>query len=344
MPVPVSELNTVSLSDLTSLTMQRFLEWPALVPGYEEVKSLFITETIPQNTGSTRIYNEINMETYASFKGEGVDASKARVVMGYSKTMVKRRFAKEVDITYEMRTENRSPEVVSKLTNLVSFCPQRMVLDLTHRLTFATATSYTDMDGETVSTTVGDGLALVSSSHTLTGSSTTFSNVITGNPQFSKGAFQVARERAITQTLTHFGEQRVMMFDTIVTGDDPTTVDQVKQFVQSQTDPTQNNPGVINTYAGDFRHVILKRLATTATGARDSTKEKYWAYIATGGTAGERWQAYFGIWEEPNLKTPAPGNNGDNIHNDNWTYGVRGGWGIVVVSPVGFMLSTGLGS
>lgn len=344
MATPVTEINTLSITDLTSLTQQRFLEGPMLVKDFDDAMSLYIRDDIPVNTGSTRIYKEIDGETYASYKGEGADARKARVIIGYNVTMTKRRFAKEIDITYEMRMENRHPEIVSALTDLSQFCYQRMALDMSHRLTFATATSYTDMDGETVSTTVGDGLALVSAVHTLSGSSTTYSNVITGNPLFSKGAFQVARYQSITQILSNFAERRVMTFNTVVTTDDPTTIDSVKVLIQSQTDPTQNNPGVINTYAGQFHLVILPRMATTATGARDTTKDKYWAFIATEGTASQRWQAYVGVWEEPNLKTPAPGNNGEDIHNDNWTYGTRCGFGIVAVSGRGFLLSTGAGS
>lgn len=316
----------------------------SLVKDYDAARSLYITENIPQNSGSTRKFNQMEGQTFASYKAEGADASKASVVMGYNVTMTKRRFAKEIDITYEARMENRHTEVVAALTNLSTFCYQRMAIDLTHRITFATATSYTDMDGATVATVVGDGLALVSAVHTLSGSSTTYSNVITGNPVFSKGAFQVARGLANTQIYTNFGERRIMEFNTIITGDDPTTVDAVKTLVQSNTDPTQNNPGVINTYSGDFKHVILPRLATTATGAYDSTKVKYWAYAAIGGNITTSWNAFVGIWEEPNLKVPTETNNGSDPHNDNMVFGCRAGWGIATVDSRGFMLSTGLGS
>jgi hypothetical protein len=343
MAVPFSLMNTLSLPDLVSLTMQRFVEGPMLVEDYADAMSLFIREDVPPNTGSTRVYNEIDGQTYASYKSEGLNAAKALVVMGYSMTMTKRRFAKEIDITYEMRKENRHPEMIAAMTDLSQFCYQRLAIDLTHRLTFATSTSYVDMDGQTVATTVGDALALVSAVHTLSGSAITFSNVITGNPVFSKGGFQVARYQANTQIYSHMGEQRVMKFDTVVTSNDPATVDAVKILVQSQTDPTQDNPGVINSYAGQFRHVILWRLATSATGAMDATKDKAWGFVATKGSPKDRWQAYVGIWEEPNLKVPAPGNNGEDVHNDNWVFGVRGGWGIVTVSPRGFLWSNGLG-
>jgi hypothetical protein len=345
MPTPVTELSTITLSDFTSLVRQKMLGPDmALIQDYTQVSSLYVRDDNPPNQGNTKKYNEVDGQTYATYKPEGADAAKASVIMGYSKTGTKRRFAKEIDITYEMRTENRFPEVTAALTDLSNFCRQRMSIDLTHRLTFATATSYVDMDGQTVDTTVGDGLALVSAVHTLTGTSTTYSNVITGNPVFSPGAFQTARSIANTQIYSQFGDRRIFDFDTVFTSDDPATCDEVKMLLRSTSDPTQNNPGVINPQAGMFRHVILPRLATTATGAYDSTKAKYWGYIATKGSLYNRWQAYFGVWEEPHLLYPAPGNNGDDIHNDNWTYGTRAGYMIVTVGARGFMLSTGLGA
>ena len=198
------------------------------------------------------------------------------------------------------------------------------------------------MDGQTVNTVVGDGLALASASHTLAGSATTFSNICTGNPSFSRGGLEIAEAQGNTQILSHLGERRVMNFNTIITGDDPTTVNNVKQFLESVADVDQNNPGVVNVYKGKYRHVILPRMATTASGAYDSTKVAYWFLVATGqGIMG--WQAYLGIWENSNLKTPTPGNNGEDVHNDNWTYGTRGSWHVITVSPRGVICSTGLG-
>jgi hypothetical protein len=88
-----------------------------------------------------------------------------------------------------------------------------------------------------------------------------------------------------------------------------------------------------------FKHVILERLATTAAGAYDSTKAAYWFYIADG-----EWEAHLCIWEGAKLKMPSAGNNGEDLHNDTWTFGVRGTWGIEVVSPKGCLQSTGAGS
>lgn len=308
-----------------------------------DAMSLFKKVDVPKNTGNSRKFYEVDGETYAHYKAEGANATKAKAGMGYTVTMTKRRMAAEIDITYEMRNENRDPEIVRELTNLAMHCPQRLALDLTHVFTFCTATSYTDMDGETVSTAMGDTYALVYAAHTLNLSSTTYSNVITGNPAFSKGAFQIARERGNTQLLSNFGERRVYNFNTVISGDDPSTVDEVRILKNSTTDPTQNNSGVVNTYKGSFNHVILPRLATTATGAYDSTKAKYWGYAAIGAGNGT-WEAYFGEWEAPNLKVPSSANNGEDIHTDNWTFGARSGYGVRVLNGKGLLWSTGVGA
>src|SRR3990167_5196792 len=237
-------LNTVSLNDFVSLVR---IEWVAKKEIIRaDAEQLFIVRDMGYNNGESVRFKEIDAEEFATLKREGQDASKATVALGYEKDMTVRRFAKEISITYEMRRFNRAPEVTSKLTSLQSFGPQRMEIDLTHRLTFGTATSYTDMDGTSVTTTVGDGLALVSAVHTLNGSGTTFSNVITGNPVFSKGGLETAEVQANTQILSHLGERRIMNFNTIISGDDPTVVNNIKQFLNSVSDVDQNNPGVVN--------------------------------------------------------------------------------------------------
>lgn len=335
-----SEISLLNFSEFADTTERIYYMGGDLVPDLDAVKSLYMVENIPAGTGDRRVYDEIDGETYARLKDEGEEAQKTAVIEGYSKTMYNRRFGVEIDITYEARNYGKNQEILRKLTSLATFCPQRMALDLTHRFTFGTSTSYTDMDGESVDVSTGDTVALISASHTTTsGTPSTYSTVITGNPIFSPGGLEVAMGQANTQIVTNFGERRVMNFNTVVTGDDPATVRAVKELLNSTADTTGNNPGVVNVYKGMFRHVILPRMATDATGAYDSTKTKYWFYVAAG-----EWEAHLGIWEEPHLKTPAPGNNGEDMHTDNWTFGTRCGYGICVVSPKGCLGSTGAGA
>lgn len=334
-----TEISLLNFTEFADTVERRWTEGMGLVEDLNDVLSLYQRDSVVLGTGNQKIYDEIDGETFARFKAEGDDASKTGVIIGYSKTMTARRFAAEIDITYEARMFGKNKEILKKLTNLATFLPQRKALDLTHRFTFAGSTSYTDMDGETVDVSMGDSLALSSAVHTLTGTSSTYSATVTGNPQFSQGGFEVAKLQANTQILTNFGDRRIMNFNTVVTSDDPATMREVRQLLNSTADNTQNNSGVVNVYKNMFRHVILPRLATTASGAYDSTKVKQWHYVAAG-----EWEAHYAEWEADNLKQPAPGNNGEDIHNDDWTFGVRGTYGICVVSAKGCLTSTGLGS
>lgn len=297
----------------------------------DPVLSLFIKDPIGKGKGSTKLYQEIDTETFGRTKREAEKTKKAKVGVGYSVTLRKKRVAMEIDITQEMRDENQHAEVGTLITNLGHFCPQRLALDLTHVFTFSNATSYTDMDGDTVDVSVGDGLSLVNSTHLLKYSATTYSNRVTGDPVFSKGALEAAETLATTNIYSNFGEKRVINFNTIITGEDPNTVHNVRQFLKSSSDNTQNNSAVINTRQNMYRHVVLPYLATTATGAYDSTKRRWWFLGATGqGFNG--WQAIYAEFEAMNFKSPY-----EDKSSDVWTYGVRHGRGIKAVSGRGII-------
>jgi len=336
---PTSKISLLHFSDFADTTERIHAQGMSLLEDQADVMSLYMVENVPNGTGNSRIYDEYDGETYASFKGEGVNARKKRAVKGYSKTMTVRRFAAEIDITFEARTFGKDQEIIRRLTSLATFVPQRMVLDLTHRFTFFLATSYTDMDGESVDVSMGDTLAGGSAVHTLTASASTYSTIITGNPQFSQGGFEIAKDLTNTQVLSNFGERRILKFNTVATGNDTATIREVRKLQNSMADVTGDNSGVTNVYKGAFRHVILERLATTATGAYDSTKAKYWFYLAAG-----ELEAHLGIWEAANLKTPSTGNNGEDIHNDDWTFATRGSYGICWASAKGAFISSGLGA
>jgi len=334
--VSYGTLNEETMSDFVDTQKKEFSIYQELVP--KVASQLFISDNVEGHTGNTKVYKEVDIETFADLKPEGEDAKKASVASGYSKTLTFRRFAKEIDITKEMRDDNEDQVIIGKMTSLSEFIPSRMELDLTHRLTFASATTYVDRDGETIDISMGDGLALASSVHKLAASTDTYRNRVANDPLFSAGAYELAQALTTTEIKSAFGEKRVMNFNTLITTDDPNTLNEMARVTKSPTDPTQNNSGVINPYAGGVKIVSLPYLATTATGATDSTKRKIWFYAATGkGILG--WQAYLAIKEPANLKTPSTGNNGEDIHNDNWTFGVRGRYGICVVSGRGIIAS-----
>lgn len=327
-----SLLSIGSLSEFSDLVEKEFAFQGSQVP--KVAQSLYIVEDLSANTGDQRRYDEVDAQTYGLLKDEGDDASKASVAVGYNKTMTAKRIAIEVEITYEMRRYNKSPEIVSQLTNLSTFCPNRLELDLTHRLTFATSSTYTDMDGATVTVTGGDGNPISYATHALKESSTTWRNRVANDPVLSQGGLEAAELLAETDILTNFGEKRVMNFNTLITSTDPNTCRTAKQILQSTADIDAAQAGVMNYYSGAYRHVKLPLLATTATGANDSTKRRWWAIAAIGNGLTGSWRAHLGIFEPANLKSPV-----EDEHNDNWVYGARMSYGIAVLSGKGLIMS-----
>jgi hypothetical protein len=330
-----TSLNTITFPELTDLVNRNFISVGGMI--VPNARQLFITDSVGANEGELKLVQEYDTTTYAKAKPQGVDAKKASFGIGYYITVRAKRIGIESEITWEMRRYNKKQEVMSAITGLPYFCPQRVEIDLTHRLTFSSATSYVDMDGNTVDLTVGDTLALVSAVHTLKFSTITYSNRVSGDPLCSKGALEAAELLTTTDILSNFGEKRVMDFNTIITGNNPTVCNAVKQFLRSVSDNTQNNPGVVNVNQDKYRHVILPQLATTATGAIDSTKRNYWFLGAIGGGL-RSWQAYFIEWEAMNL-IPSTAGNGQDVHKDIWYYNARQSYNIGIVSGRGLIAS-----
>lgn len=328
--------NEVTLPEMVDLVRREWVTYREDVP--RNAATMFMSRDIGSGQGSTKLFEEADTETYADVKLEGANAKKSKVGVGYNILMTARTFAKQVDVTLELRNDRRYEEVFQYFTNLTRFIDNRLDLDLTHRLTFGTSTAYTDRNGYSVDVTVGDGLALFSSVHTLAFSSTTYSNLVTGNPVFSEGAYESAMLLAKTNIFSNFGEKRVMNFNTIWSGDHPATVRQIKQLLESMADVDAVQAGIKNVYNGQMRHVMLPNLATTAAGAPDSTKFRWWGVAAIDSING--WQSYYGWWIYPQLRQPSAGNNGEDINSINWTWTTYGRYGIAILSGRGIVAST----
>lgn len=331
-----SFLSTATFSDLTDLVRREFVfneKMPEL-----RAREIYIYDPIGQGQGNTKLYEEFDSEQFARLKKQGMPAPKVSFGEGYTKIMYSKRIAAEVGITYEMRTQNQYPQVSSLITNLTHFCPQRIELDLTHALTFANVASYTDMDGETVDNTCGDGLSILNAAHTLAFSTTTYTNIVPGSPAFSQSSLESAELLSSTNILSNFGQKRIKTFTHIIIPDTPSMFNKCRQLVQSQADVTQANPNVKNMYIGKYQVLMLPYLATDASGANDGSKKNWW-FIGALGQGMMGLQAYFGEWEAPHMNAePEHGNNGENTHTDTWYYGARAGYGNpVFCSPKGLI-------
>lgn len=297
---------------------------------------LFVVEDIPENSGETRDYTEIDLELYADNKPQGNQAGRAKVQLGYNKLVSVKRVAKDIGITYEMRRFNKYPDVVRRLTNLAQMPVNRLELDLQHRIGFGLSTTYTDKNGSTVDITVGDGLALFSTVHTLTGTATTYRNRLAGNPILSKGALEGMERLVAEETLNNFGEKVTVPFNVLWTTDDPATVNTALEYLNSVAAPDFANSGVTNVYKAKYKHVKLGLVPTTAAGLPDNSKRRYWGIASTMIS-----DAHLGIWETPHLKAPADLNAGEEFSTDDWNFGVRAGYGIGCVTGRWIKFSSG---
>ena len=222
-------------------------------------------------------------------------------------------------------------EALRRVTDLTNVCPQTIDLDLAHRFGFAWSTSYsrTAQNGSaiTMDTTMGDGLSMISAVHTLTGSATTYSTQIVGNPPFSKGALETAETSFVNESYDNLGIKVQYSPDTIFTTDDPSTCNQVRELINATADITTSNSGTFNVYSTGYKHIKSGRVATTATGAPDSSKAKYRFLLDSKAST-----LFLTMLNEPYLKVPMDGNNGETFLSENWNYMTSADYGICVVS------------
>lgn len=144
-------------------------------------------------------------------------------------------------------------------------------------------------------------------------------------------------ERLVTEeTVNNFAEKVTMPFDILWTTDNPADVNTALEYLHSVAAPDFANSGVTNVYKAKYKHVKLNLVATTAAGATDATKRRYWGLASSSMT-----DAHLGIWESAHLKTPSDLNAGEEFSTDDWNYGVRMGYGIGIVTGRWIKASTG---
>ena len=335
------ELNSVALSDFVKLGL---VIWQK---GYDSVDQAMMKSGLVQkinisaNTGNTREISSVDTNEYLTYKGEEDQAARGQIQQGYSNTITSYRVAENVGISYEMRTQNKYPEVVRRLTNAGKKGPNSIDLDLSHRITFGTATSYTDRDGRTIDVTTGASSTqqLFDTNHPLAGSTTTYRNRLANNPRISKGALEGMQRLVAEETYNALGEKVTAVFDILFTTDDPNSVNTAKEYLRSTGAPDAAHGSVVNVYSGKYKHVILPRVATDCNGAPDSDKRYYWGIASSSMSS-----LYCGIWEAPHLIPPAANANSEDVQTDSWDLRNRAGYGITVVEGMWIKFSDGLGT
>lgn len=326
--------NASSLPQLVDSVNRDFLPFQK---GYDAVmyNQTFVTKDAkPLQSGLSTIYAEnVITDQYANQTPEGSPADNFPAQYGYEKAAYINPFKKKISISRLMRDGGKGNQVNTSIRTLIEAPMNRLELDLANRLTYAWSTSYTNKDGFTVDTTCGDGLALISGSHTLTGTATTFSNQITGNPAFSKSALELAEQVAQRNTFDNLGKNIVFKSTHLVTTDDRVTVNQARELFYATQNVNATGANTYNVYAtsqANIQHVIVPRIALDSTGARSTSYEKYWFIVD------DRLTSFFcSILNQPYVNTPMTDPSGMDFATENWDFLSGMTYGIAIVSPRG---------
>src|SRR3990167_3293340 len=287
----------------------------ALVQWREEYESVEknarqLYDILP-NENLTSEHSHIDSPGFARRKDEGGSYVIGSPRQGYTLNLTKSRIGLRDSVTWEMRKYDKYREIEKKMRGLGQSTAMRIELDLTHMFTFGLqGSSYVNMDGETIYTVTGDGLAIFSNSHTITGSSTTVDN-LNGTLAFNRTNLEAA-ERLFRNMVNMNDVKVVPQPDTIITGDDPAIVNVVAEFMRSMDAPDTSERAT-NVYKNKYKHVVLPYLATDLNGAPSATGRYYWMLADL-----KKKDAIAEFSEMPTFTMGMPGNGGEEFKNENW--------------------------
>lgn len=336
----MSQLNQATLPDLVANKEIIFFKGLNSVKKTAEESGIWKVDSWGSQNGDVREYSELELEEYAKTKNESEDATQAKTTQGHSKTVSPIRFGLDISVSWELRNRNKYMRASQELTQLGRTVANRKELDLQHRIGFGTATAYTNQDGNSIDISTGDDLALFSTAHTLTQSSTTYRNILANNPQLSRGSLEAMEQLVIENTLNNFGTKMTIDYDKLYIADDSNTENTAREILNSTSSPAAPNSGVLNVNQGKYQLVVLKLVNTDADGNPDSTKNKYWG-LASSGMNGA--QMYLSIEQQPTLDAPSVGTNAEEFSSEDFSFRGRGSWAIVSVVGRGITVSKGNG-
>lgn len=312
------------------------IKWRKVYDAYpKRAGALYEERSTDVDTGAVSSLDSVSV---AKKKREGADFSFLNLTQNYRKSWSTYEVGGEIKITWNMRKYAKYNEIDRALSGMAESTARRMEMDKTHRFTFYSATSYTDMDGDSVTTTVGDGKALGATDHTMPGTATTFRNIVANNPVLSKGGLEAAEKLFATQMIDTNGQLVFYEPDTLITTNDPTVVNTARQYLGSYADPEAAHEGVTNPYQGKYRHIVLPFLSTTAAGAYDSTKANLW-FLANL----SRKDALCFVGQAPMLIPPTE-NDGKEFETMDWKYATFASYALVISDARWIVASLGDGS
>lgn len=276
----VKALSTMSLPELFDLRERLFLNKlknSEVMKDSAQLSKIYRNDPFMPGEGVIKTYTEKDTQTYGTAQPEGTTGQLVKFGIGRTLNFTFVDYGNATTLTGKARHFNKYRDFLNTI-DIPMMLHARRVLDGTHLLTFAFDSSYVNMDGVTVDTTVIDGQPLISAAHTTAQTGQTFTNVITGNPTFGKAGLLLGETVLRNNTIDGYGALGSVSPNLIITSTDPTIMYDVRQVTGSKTElGTDNggNPFAINAL-NKYEHVALSKLDTDAKGARDATKSSMW--------------------------------------------------------------------
>lgn len=223
----------------------------------------------------TSEHDSWDYDKFAGATGEGELYNASEPIKGDNLILTQGKITDSIELTKESQMYDRYNQTqnFARMKGLGTACPKRIEHDLQlFFMSFGFGTSYTNRDGETVSTTGADGLAVYSNSHTVNGGSSTYDNL--HSTAFGQTGLEAA-EDLFRGFINHDEELVFVVPDTIITTSDSANVNLVREYNKGMNHIEDANRG-INVYQGRYDHVVFHLGDTDANAARDAAKDKYW--------------------------------------------------------------------
>lgn len=329
-------ISTMTVPAIQDLVRKSFVKETHQKSG--DVRKIFIKETADWTSDTKRIH-ELDRERFAEQKVQGQSSAQRGIAQGYYKDITR----KTISITRIVSGEAYQALTAHKLAEYASQTAKDVVdkaeLDMRNFLGYSTgATSYTDNGGFSIDLTVGDGLAVFNTTHTLKGSSDTYSNILSGAPTLTNVALESGEDYFNYNVKDNYGQKIEMRANTIITTRKAIMVNKVDRLFgsvspESIAGTANANSGVKNTYRNKYTHLVID-FDVTSLNATDANLAYYWFLASLGGMPEERFQAYFVSWMSP-MVAPA------EVNQDKWilSYTARAAYGIGAVSGKGILVS-----
>lgn len=292
----------ISTADFGDLTKNAKVQWDKVMDQAPRVRN--VIADIVSVTEENSEHSSISKFPMARRKARGADAQKASTGQGYTVNFTQQTVALQADVEYELRKFDKYNEIMRLIRELSGSTNERMEFDLAAYLTYAWATSYTNIDGETVSTSTPDGLALIDDTHTPNKSADTWSNEIdTTHSPISTSVLEGLEQKFNTFLDEGKGRPLFNRPTHILHGRHSPTKHEISRILKSNQEAgTANND--VNTFKGVYTQVEVPYLGYEPSGdslVKNSDKDRF-VFLAAldGDTKGLRME----VSEEARLVPP----------------------------------------